>query len=56
VALRLTYLIVSQLMDWMVLLAPSTAAKDVEILILRHQLAVLNRRTARPQMTGPTEH
>src|ERR1700712_4398014 len=34
----------------MVLLARSPAAKDVEILTLRHQLAVLNRRTPRPPM------
>src|SRR3979490_2455672 len=34
----------------MVLLARSDGAKDVEILTLRHQLAVLNRRTPRPRM------
>jgi hypothetical protein len=33
----------------MVLLAPSEASKDVEILVLRHQLAVLNRHTRRAQ-------
>ena len=30
---------------------PSDATKDIEILVLRHQLAVLQRRTPRPQMT-----
>jgi hypothetical protein len=33
----------------MVLLARSEASKDVEILVLRHQLAVLNRHTRRAQ-------
>src|SRR3982074_1080385 len=37
-------------MGWMVLLARTDRAKDVEILVLRHQLAVLNRRTPRPRM------
>jgi len=34
-----------------VLHTPSDATKDIEILVLRHQLAVLQRRTPRPQMT-----
>jgi hypothetical protein len=35
----------------MVLLVRSDTAKEVEILVLRHQLAVLGRRTPRPRMS-----
>src|SRR6202451_2788000 len=34
---------------WLALLARSDTSKDVEILILRHEVAVLRRRVARPK-------
>lgn len=42
---------ICRLVNWMVLLARSDTSKDVEILVLRHQLAVLRRHTPRPRMT-----
>jgi len=45
------YLVATRLVSWMVLLARSDAAKDIEILVLRHQLAVLHRKTPRPPMS-----
>src|SRR6476661_1137349 len=39
------------LLSWLMLLARSDAAKDVEILTLRHEVAVLRRTNARPTLT-----
>ncbi|GAA3623100.1 hypothetical protein GCM10022419_130960 [Nonomuraea rosea] len=35
--------------DWLVLLGRSQASKDVEIIVLRHEVAVLKRQLARPK-------
>ena len=50
-ALRLIYQMFSKLLGWIVLRTRSDTSKEIEILVLRHQLAVLQRRTPRPRMS-----
>lgn len=49
--LRFAYLAVLRLFSWIALFARSDMAKDSEILILRHQIAVLQRHVKAPRPT-----
>ena len=50
-AFGLVYLMLARVLSWLALLARSDAAKDVEILVLRHEVAVLRRNNPRPRMS-----
>jgi hypothetical protein len=51
VSLRFAYLVVLRVLGWLALLARSNREKDVEILILRHQVAVLQRQVKVPRLS-----
>src|SRR5438132_10620715 len=44
------YLIFIRLSGWLVLLGRSSASKDAELLVLRHEVAVLRRAHPRPRL------
>lgn len=48
---RLLCLVFRQLVAWLGLLAGSSGSKNVEILVLRHEVAVLGRQVRRPRLS-----
>jgi hypothetical protein len=50
VSLRLVYLIFDRFLDWLTLLGRATSSKDIELLVLRHEVAVLRRTNPRPRL------
>jgi putative transposase len=50
VSLRLMYLIFVQVLGLVLLLGRTSAAKDVELLVLRHEVDVLRRANPRPRL------
>ena len=50
-AFELVYLMLVRVLSWLALLARTDTAKDVEILVLRHEVAVLRRTNSRPTLT-----
>jgi hypothetical protein len=51
VVFRLVCLLLARVLSWLALLPRSGPAKDVEILVLRHELAVLRRHNPRSTLT-----
>jgi hypothetical protein len=50
VSLRLLYLIFDRLLNWLLLLGRTSSAKNIELLVLRHEVAVLRRTYPMPRL------
>jgi hypothetical protein len=55
VSLRLLYLIISRLLAWLTLLPRASSYTDIELLVLRHEVAVLRRTNSRPHPGSTVE-
>ena len=50
VSTRLIYLLFTRLLAWLVLLARTSASRDGELLVLRHEVAALRRTNQKPSL------
>jgi len=50
VSLHLLYLIVDRFLSWLMLLCRATSSKDIELLVLPHEVAGLRRTNPKPRL------